>query len=80
MAVGILKAYVSGVAFGEKSTPDYTWDGVFVENKWINFTNDVPPLKKIIRLLVGILLVGSCFVLTRLIPDHIRHIKIITIN
>lgn len=53
--------------------------GVFVENKWINFTNDVPPLKKIIRLLVGILLVGSCFVLTRLIPDHIRHIKIITI-
>ena len=27
------KAYVSGVAFGEKSTPDYTWDGVFVENK-----------------------------------------------
>ena len=33
MAVDILKAYVSGVAFGEKSTPDYTWDGVFVENK-----------------------------------------------
>ena len=28
-----IKAYVSGVAFGEKSTPDYTWDGVFVENK-----------------------------------------------
>lgn len=27
------KSYVSGVAFGEKSTPDYTWDGVFVENK-----------------------------------------------
>ena len=27
------KAYVSGVAFGEKSTPDYTWDGVFVGNK-----------------------------------------------
>ena len=27
------KAYISGVAFGEKSTPDYTWDGVFVENK-----------------------------------------------
>lgn len=27
------KTYVSGVAFGEKSTPDYTWDGVFVENK-----------------------------------------------
>ena len=27
------KAYVSGVAFGEKSAPDYTWDGVFVENK-----------------------------------------------
>ena len=27
------KEYVSGVAFGEKSTPDYTWDGVFVENK-----------------------------------------------
>ena len=33
MAVGILKRYISGVAFGEKSTPDYTWDGVFVENK-----------------------------------------------
>lgn len=33
MAVDILKQYVSGVAFGEKSTPDYTWDGVFVENK-----------------------------------------------
>lgn len=33
MAVNILKQYVSGVAFGEKSTPDYTWDGVFVENK-----------------------------------------------
>ena len=33
MAVRILKNYVSGVAFGEKSTPDYTWDGVFVENK-----------------------------------------------
>ena len=33
MVVGILKQYVSGVAFGEKSTPDYTWDGVFVENK-----------------------------------------------
>ena len=31
--VYILKQYVSGVAFGEKSTPDYTWDGVFVENK-----------------------------------------------
>lgn len=28
-----IKIYVSGVAFGEKSTPDYTWDGVFVENK-----------------------------------------------
>ena len=27
------KTYVSGVAFGEKSTPDYTWDGVIVENK-----------------------------------------------
>ena len=27
------KAYINGVAFGEKSTPDYTWDGVFVENK-----------------------------------------------
>ena len=27
------KLYVSGVAFGEKSTPDYTWDGVFIENK-----------------------------------------------
>lgn len=27
------KEYISGVAFGEKSTPDYTWDGVFVENK-----------------------------------------------
>lgn len=33
MAVRILKQYISGVAFGEKSTPDYTWDGVFVENK-----------------------------------------------
>lgn len=33
MAVRILKNYVSGIAFGEKSTPDYTWDGVFVENK-----------------------------------------------
>lgn len=31
--VYILKNYVSGIAFGEKSTPDYTWDGVFVENK-----------------------------------------------
>lgn len=28
-----IKVYVSGVAFGEKSTPDYTWDGVFIENK-----------------------------------------------
>ena len=28
-----IKAYISGVAFSEKSTPDYTWDGVFVENK-----------------------------------------------
>lgn len=28
-----IKIYVSGVAFGEKSTPDYTWDGVFIENK-----------------------------------------------
>ena len=27
------KTYISGVAFGEKSTPDYTWDGAFVENK-----------------------------------------------
>lgn len=27
------KFYVSGVAFGEKSTPDYTWDGVIIENK-----------------------------------------------
>ena len=33
MAVDILKQYISGVAFGEKSAPDYTWDGVFVENK-----------------------------------------------
>ena len=33
MAVDILKQYISGVAFGEKSTPDYTWDGVFGENK-----------------------------------------------
>ena len=33
MALDILKQYISGVAFGEKSTPDYTWDGVFVENK-----------------------------------------------
>ena len=31
--VYILKNYVSGIAFGEKSTPDYTWDGVFVGNK-----------------------------------------------
>lgn len=27
------KTYVSGIAFGEKSTPDYTWDGVIIENK-----------------------------------------------
>ncbi len=27
------KVYVSGIAFGEKSTPDYTWDGTFIENK-----------------------------------------------
>ena len=27
------KGYVSGVAFGDKSTPDYTWDGVIIENK-----------------------------------------------
>ncbi len=53
--------------------------GIFVENKWINFTNDIPLLKKIIRLLVGILLVGASFVLTRLIPENIRHIKIISI-
>lgn len=33
MAVRILKNYVSGIAFGEKSTPDYTWNGVFVGNK-----------------------------------------------
>ena len=38
MAVNILKQYVSGVAFGEKSTPDYTWDGVFVENKKLETT------------------------------------------
>lgn len=30
---GNTKQYVSGVAFSEKSTPDYTWDGVFVKNK-----------------------------------------------
>lgn len=53
--------------------------GVMVENKWINFTNDVPPLKRIIRLLVGILLVGAVFALTRLIPENIRHIKIVSI-
>lgn len=33
MATWTIKSYISGVAFGEKSTPDYTWDGVFVENK-----------------------------------------------
>lgn len=27
------KTYVSGIAFGQKSTPDYTWDGVIIENK-----------------------------------------------
>lgn len=53
--------------------------GVFVENKWINFKRATSPLRKIIRLLVGILMVGSCFLLTRLIPQNIRHIKIITI-
>lgn len=39
-----IRNYVSGVAFGEKSTPDYTWDGVFIENKQLEtkyLPNDV---------------------------------------
>lgn len=53
--------------------------GTLIEHKFINFSTDIPLIKKFIRFLIGFLLVGICFVLTRFIPENIRHIKIISI-
>lgn len=53
--------------------------GTIVEHNLIKFSCDIPLIKKIIRFLIGFFLVGICFVLTRLIPSDIRHIKIISI-
>lgn len=47
--------------------------GVIVENKFIRFKNDVSILKKILRVLIGILIVGVTYVLIKLIPSEISH-------
>lgn len=53
--------------------------GTLVEHNLINFSCDIPLIKRFIRFLIGFFLVGICFVLTRLIPSDIRHIKLISI-
>ena len=43
--------------------------GLIVENKYINFSNDVPIIKKLLRVLIGALIVGVAYVFVGLIPD-----------
>lgn len=53
--------------------------GIFIENKFINFDNNVTLLKKLIRLLIGIFLVGGAFVIIKVLPEPIEKNKWVTI-
>lgn len=53
--------------------------GTIVENKFIKFKNDVPIIKKILRVLIGMLIVGGTYVIIGLIPDNISHITFVAI-
>lgn len=43
--------------------------GLIVENKYINFSNDVPIIKKLLRVLIGALIVGVAYLFVGLIPE-----------
>lgn len=53
--------------------------GIAVENKFIRFETSVGIIKKLLRVAVGILIVGGAFFITNLIPKSISHIPVITI-
>lgn len=53
--------------------------GIFIENKFINFDSNVRPLKKLIRLLIGIFIVGVAFVIVKILPEAIEKNKWVTI-
>lgn len=43
--------------------------GLIVENKFIGFKNDVPLIKKFLRVLIGALIVGLAYIFVGLIPE-----------
>lgn len=53
--------------------------GISVENKFIRFENNVGIIKKLLRVCIGILIVGGAFFITNLIPKSISHIPFMTI-
>ncbi len=53
--------------------------GVLIENKYIRFKTDVSFLKKFLRILVGIFIVGVTYVLIKLIPNEISNLSFVTI-
>lgn len=53
--------------------------GKLLENKFINFTNDVGIVKKILRFLVGGLCIGIVYFLTKLVPSEISHISYVAV-
>lgn len=44
--------------------------GLIVENKFIGFKNDVPLIKKLLRVLIGALIVGVAYLIVGLIPKE----------
>lgn len=53
--------------------------GIWIENKYIHFTTDIPTIKKFIRILIGILIVGTSFVILKLLPNSFTENKWVTI-
>lgn len=47
--------------------------GVFLENRTIDFHCNVSRIQKIIRLIIGILIVGSAYLIYHLVPDTIHY-------
>jgi len=47
--------------------------GRLIESKYINFTTEVPLKNKILRLILGILIIGITYFLIKLIPNNISH-------
>lgn len=45
--------------------------GIFLENNYINFTNDISKKRKLLRFLVGMVAVGFVFIIINLIPKNI---------